>query len=117
MNNLLQKIMNESFTDEQGEGFNPERFAELIIKECVRICEQGTITQTTSGGAASMIEQHFGITDNPIDYPLDGKSSVELNLDKEMLYELMLMAHERDITLNQLVEDVLRFYIELETKK
>ena len=48
---------------------------------------------------------------------LKGKSTVELNLDKDMLFELMLMAHERDITLNQLVEDVLRFYIELETKK
>jgi hypothetical protein len=48
---------------------------------------------------------------------LDGKSTVELNLDKEMLYELMLMAHERDITLNQMVEDILRFYIELEAKK
>jgi predicted HicB family RNase H-like nuclease len=51
------------------------------------------------------------------DKKLKGKSTVELNLDKEMLFDLMLMAHERDITLNQLVEDVLRFYIELETKK
>jgi hypothetical protein len=48
---------------------------------------------------------------------LDGKSTVELNLDKEILFELMLMAHERDITLNQLVEDVLRTYIELEKNK
>jgi predicted HicB family RNase H-like nuclease len=48
---------------------------------------------------------------------LKGKSTIELNLDKEMLFELMLMAHERDITLNQLVEDVLKFYIELEAKK
>jgi predicted HicB family RNase H-like nuclease len=45
------------------------------------------------------------------------KTTVELNLDKEVLFELMLMAHERDITLNQMVEDILRFYIELETKK
>ena len=48
---------------------------------------------------------------------LDGKSTVELNLDKEMLYELMLMAHERDITLNQLVEDILRTYIEQKKNK
>jgi hypothetical protein len=61
MNDVLQKIMNESFTDEQGERFDHERFAELIIRECVQICEQGTITQTTSSGAASMIKQHFGV--------------------------------------------------------
>jgi predicted HicB family RNase H-like nuclease len=48
---------------------------------------------------------------------LDGKSTVELNLDKEMLYELMLMAHERDITLNQLVEEILKTYIEQEKNK
>lgn len=51
------------------------------------------------------------------DKKLKGKSTVELNLDKEMLFELMLMAHERDITLNQLVEDVLRTYIEQEKNK
>jgi hypothetical protein len=61
MNAVLQKIMSESFTDEQGERFDHERFAELIIRECVQICEQGTITQTTSSGAASMIKQHFGV--------------------------------------------------------
>jgi predicted HicB family RNase H-like nuclease len=51
------------------------------------------------------------------DDKLEGKSTVELNLDKEVLFELMLMAHERDITLNQLVEDVLRTYIEQEKNK
>jgi predicted HicB family RNase H-like nuclease len=48
---------------------------------------------------------------------LDGKSTVELNLDKEILFELMLMAHERDITLNQLVEEILRVFIEQEKNK
>ena len=47
------------------------------------------------------------------DDKLEGKSTVELNLDKEMLYELMLMAHERDITLNQLIEEALREFIKL----
>ena len=37
------------------------KFAELIVRECVQICEQGTATQTTSSGAASMIKQHFGV--------------------------------------------------------
>jgi hypothetical protein len=51
------------------------------------------------------------------DDKLEGKSTVELNLDKEVLYELMLMAHERDITLNQLVEDIRRVFIEQEKNK
>jgi hypothetical protein len=42
---------------------------------------------------------------------LDGKSTIELNLDKELLFDLMLMAHERDITLNQLIEEALREFI------
>ena len=44
---------------------------------------------------------------------LNGKSTVELNLDKELLFDLMLMAHERDITLNQLIEEALREFIKL----
>lgn len=44
--------------------------------------------------------------------PLDGKSEVELNLPKEELFQLMLMAHERDLTLNQMVEYILRQEIE-----
>jgi hypothetical protein len=51
------------------------------------------------------------------DDKLEGKSTIELNLYKEVLFELMLMSHERDITLNQLVEDVLRTYIEQEKNK
>lgn len=48
---------------------------------------------------------------------LEGKSTVELNLDKEVLFELMLMAHERDITLNQMVEEILRTYIGIGQEK
>ena len=49
------------------------------------------------------------ITDT--DTPLDGNETVEVRLDREELYLLMLAAHERDITLNQLVEEILRQYI------
>ena len=38
-----------------------EKLIELVIKECIAICEQGTLTQTTSEGAASLIAQHFGL--------------------------------------------------------
>ena len=40
-----------------------QKFADLIVKECVEICERGTVTQTTSGGAAMMIKKHFGVTE------------------------------------------------------
>jgi predicted DNA-binding ribbon-helix-helix protein len=42
---------------------------------------------------------------------LDGRSSVEVELDREEWYQLMMLAHERDITLNQLVEKILRDFI------
>jgi len=39
------------------------------------------------------------------------KVDVVLNLEHDLLYELMIMAHERDITLNQLIETILSEYI------
>jgi hypothetical protein len=47
-----------------------------------------------------------------LDQPLDGREDIVLNLDREDLYQLMLYAHEQDITLNQLVENILRTFIE-----
>ena len=44
----------------------------------------------------------------------DGKVDVVLDLEQDLLYELMLMAHERDITLNQLIETILTEYIKNE---
>lgn len=38
----------------------------------------------------------------------DTRVSVPLVLDRDQMYDLMTMAHERDITLNELVEFVLR---------
>ena len=40
--------------------------------------------------------------------PLDGRATIEIDLDREEWYQLMMMAHERDITLNQMVEQLLR---------
>ena len=42
----------------------------------------------------------------------DTRVQLPLNLEKDKLYELMLIAHERDMTLNELVEEVLRQEIE-----
>lgn len=44
-----------------------------------------------------------------VDY--DSRVKVPLNLDKETMFELMKLAHERDMTLNQLVEEVLWFEV------
>lgn len=41
--------------------FQLNRLVELVAKECIAICEQGSETQTTSGGAALLIKQRFDI--------------------------------------------------------
>jgi predicted HicB family RNase H-like nuclease len=43
---------------------------------------------------------------------IDIKEDLVLNFEKDHLYELMLAAHEQDITLNQLIENILRVKIE-----
>lgn len=42
----------------------------------------------------------------------DKRVSIEVNLEEEVLYQVMLLAHERDITLNQCVEQILKLEIE-----
>jgi hypothetical protein len=44
----------------------------------------------------------------------DTRVSVPLDLEDDLLFELMKKAHERDITLNQMVEEILREVIEQE---
>jgi hypothetical protein len=38
--------------------------------------------------------------------------TIEINIEKDMLFKLLLMAQERDITLNQLINQVLKDFIE-----
>lgn len=45
----------------------------------------------------------------------DDRVIIGLELEQDLLYQLMLMAHEQDITLNQLVERVLREYLDQQT--
>ena len=45
----------------------------------------------------------------------DTRVSVPLELEDDLMFELMKKAHERDITLNQMVEQVLREVIDKET--
>ena len=76
MNARIQQLMDQSFTDEQGERFDPKRFAKLIVKECIGITDDlvnrnadGTWTSnelyTDYNGALfevkRRIEEHFGV--------------------------------------------------------
>jgi len=45
----------------------------------------------------------------------DTREIVEIEIEPELLYQIMLLAHEQDITLNQLIERVLREYIATHT--
>jgi predicted HicB family RNase H-like nuclease len=45
----------------------------------------------------------------------DNRVTIELDLDEDLLYQLMLKAHEHDITLNQMIEKILREYLDKET--
>ena len=40
------------------------------------------------------------------------RETIQVELEQELLYQLMLLAHEQDITLNQLIENILREYID-----
>jgi hypothetical protein len=43
----------------------------------------------------------------------DNRETIVVNLEHDLLFKLMLLAHERDITLNELVELALIQYIEI----
>jgi predicted HicB family RNase H-like nuclease len=42
----------------------------------------------------------------------DNRVTIEIDLDQDLLYQLMLTAHEHDITLNQMIEKILREYLD-----
>jgi predicted nucleic acid-binding protein len=46
----------------------------------------------------------------------DDRVQMPLTLDNDQLFDLMKLAHERDVTLNQMVETVLREHIEQHEK-
>jgi hypothetical protein len=58
-------------------------------------------------------EKFYGDESRVVPYEdTDGRTDIVLHLEPAEVYQLMLAAHERDITLNQLVEDILRQFIE-----
>lgn len=38
-----------------------QKYSEMLLQECIDICEKGAETQTTSQGAAILIKQKFDI--------------------------------------------------------
>jgi hypothetical protein len=58
MNARIQQLMDQSFTDEQGERFDPERFAKLIVQECDLYARRNWEHGTLLGGD---LLQHFGV--------------------------------------------------------
>jgi hypothetical protein len=63
MNERIQQLMNKSFTDHQGEQFDIERFAELIVKECtdVLLKWKGEPFPFDEDLAVRLIREHFGL--------------------------------------------------------
>ena len=45
------------------------------------------------------------------------RETIEVEIEEELLYQLMLLAHKQDITLNQLIENILREYLDQNADK
>lgn len=61
MNAKLQQLMDRSFTDEQGEQFDPERFAQLIVAEACQALSPMLRDQISRGQGVDLIKRHFGV--------------------------------------------------------
>jgi hypothetical protein len=62
MNATIQKLMDQSFTDEQGEQFDPEQFAKLIVRECADFAnDHNSEVEGVTLGVGRALKQHFGV--------------------------------------------------------
>ena len=62
MNARIQQLMDRSFTDHQGERFDPERFAQLIVRECADFAnDHNSEVEGVTLGVGRALKQHFGI--------------------------------------------------------
>jgi NTP pyrophosphatase (non-canonical NTP hydrolase) len=61
MNARIQQLMDRSFTDHQGERFDPERFAQLLVAECAGLMDHVIMEDGTRRG--DFIRKHFGVTE------------------------------------------------------
>ena len=60
MNEQIEKLISRSFTDEQGEQFNIEKFAELIVRECAEVVSN-QYSEDWGKWSNKMILEHFGV--------------------------------------------------------
>jgi hypothetical protein len=60
MNEQIKKLISRSFTDEQAEQFNIEKFAELIIRECAEVVSN-QYSEDWGKWSNKMILEHFGV--------------------------------------------------------
>ena len=51
--------------------------------------------------------------DNSILITFNRYKTIEIDFEKDILFELMKMAHEQNITLNELVNNILREYLDM----
>jgi membrane carboxypeptidase/penicillin-binding protein PbpC len=58
MNARLQRLIDQSFTDHQGEQFDPERFARLIVKECADLYNHEDVLAPIGMSAHGEAHQH-----------------------------------------------------------
>jgi hypothetical protein len=64
MNAKLQQLMDQSFTDHQGERFDPERFAELLVRKCADFAnDHNSEVEGVTLGVGRALKQHFGIAE------------------------------------------------------
>ena len=62
MNARIQRLMDKSFTDHQGERFDPERFAQLLVAECADFAnDHNSEVEGVTLGVGQALKQHFGI--------------------------------------------------------
>ncbi len=61
MNDRINELFNQSHTAFNGVvyEFDPEKFAKLIIEECISACQTDRLCKTA--GAEDLINKHFGI--------------------------------------------------------
>jgi hypothetical protein len=61
MNERIEKLVSQSFTDEQGEQFDIEKFAELIIEECANLFSKTFTDEQYQRRIDKTIRKHFGV--------------------------------------------------------
>ena len=91
------------------------KYTELLLQEVVNVlhdeedrCFDNAVMASTAKQCRNAVAEHFGINDQgsipePVKY-----ETIDLEFSDEELLKYMKMAHELDITFNQLVERALK---------